>query len=84
MCKIYKKGLLGSGYEIFGKNNLGWILQEDNDLKHRSKIAKKWKKKHGIIELPWPSMSPNQNPIENVWQLMKMKISKKKFIQLKG
>ncbi|CAB4383710.1 unnamed protein product [Rhizophagus irregularis] len=51
----------------------------DNDPKHRSKICKKWKEENEVTVLPWPSMSPNQNPIENVWQLMKIKISKKKI-----
>ena len=30
------------------------------------KIAKSWKVENGIKELPWLSMSPDQNPIENI------------------
>ena len=32
-----------------------------------------------MVELPWPSISLDQNPIENIWQLLKIKISKKKI-----
>lgn len=84
MCSIYERGLLASSEMFFGEDNLEWILQEDNDPKHRSKIAKKWKEEHGVVELPWPSMSPDQNPIENVWQVLKIKISKKKIRTVKG
>jgi transposase len=84
MCTIYERGLLASVDELFEGDTLGWILQEDNDPKHRSKIAKKWKEENGVIELPWPSMSPDQNPIENIWRLLKIKISKKKIQTVKG
>ena len=67
MCRIYERGLLPSACKFFGEDNIEWILQEDNDPKHRSKICKKWKEENGVTELPWPSMSPDQNPIENVW-----------------
>ena len=48
MCNIYEKGLLTSVPELFGENNIDWFLQEDNDPKHRSKIAKKWKEENNI------------------------------------
>jgi transposase len=84
MCTIYEKGLLASAHEFFGEGYLDWVLQEDNDPKHRSKIAKKWKIENGINEISWPAMSPDQNPIENVWRLLKINISKKKIKTVKG
>ncbi|CAI2167090.1 7182_t:CDS:2 [Funneliformis geosporum] len=78
---IYEQGLLTSTSKLFGKGNIDWILQEDNDLKYRSKIAKKWKEENSIKELSWPLISPDQNPIGNMWWLMKL-IYKKKSSQL--
>jgi hypothetical protein len=48
MCSIYQQGLLASASQLFGMDNIDWILQEDNDPKHRSKIAKKWKEENNV------------------------------------
>jgi hypothetical protein len=76
MCKIYNNGLLPSARKWFGENNSHWKLLEDNDLKHLSKMSKKFKVDNDIQSLPWPSQSPDCKPIENVWELLKLRINK--------
>jgi transposase len=84
LCKIYKTGLLPSAKLWFGSKNKEWLLQEDNDPKHRSKLASKWREVHEVQRLPWPSQSPDQNCIENVWNVLKANVDHHKPSSLKG
>lgn len=79
MCDIYKHALTSTAHKQFDDDLIGWQLQEDNDPKHRSKLAKQWKIDHNVNVIDWPSCSPDIAPIENVWQVIKKKLRKNKF-----
>ena len=53
----------------------GLIFMQDNASIHTAKKVVQWLREHGIV-LEWPPYSPDMNPIEHLWFLLKAHVYK--------
>ena len=57
-----------------------WVFQEDNAPAHESREASVWKERNSISAFFWPAQSPDLNPTENIWLLLKNKVKSKLYM----
>lgn len=58
--------------EFFPYND--FILQQDNCPCHIARIVKEYIAENNIYFLDWPAISPDVNPIKNIWSDAKGKL----------
>ena len=54
------------------------LWQDDGARYHTAKAVKKWQIEMLMERMDWPAQSPDLNPIEHIWALMKLRISKRR------
>ncbi len=70
--EILEHFMLPSADKLYG--DADFIFQQDLAPAHTAKGTKSWFNDHSVTVLDWPANSPDLNPIENIWGIVKRKM----------
>ena len=76
---------LGPAREAFPCGD--WTVQQDGAPCHTGKITQRWLREQGVTFIPrdsWPPNSPDLNPIEGYWELMKQQMDRRRPTTMRG
>lgn len=79
--KILRENLKQSATQLgLGRR---FVFQHDNDPKHASHLVKNYLQKSKVNVIEWPAQSPDLNPIENLWSVLKSRVHARRPTNLK-
>ncbi len=56
------------------------VFQQENAKLHAAAITTAWLRSRRVRVLNWPTCSPDLSPIENIWHIIKWKISQRRWL----
>jgi transposase len=74
-CEVLQGNLLQTARHFYPREH--WWFQQDNAPQHSSRAARTWFSQHGVDLLDFPPYSPDLNPIENLWAIVKKRVEER-------